>query len=173
MDKHAFSAIVSLAILSGCVAPPDDPSNIPLKGKWSDESRLLSVSRNGGAMSVEQFEESIGEKIELPPSDQFCGEPTFADRQSLQEALHEGDMDKCDITSMDVKGATVNSKAICPMTNIPGVEGSSTLTHKIRMKTDTVDFDVIVDSMGRDQRTGAGEAIRLEFRRTMTRIGDC
>lgn len=173
MGTRVFSAILPFSLLYGCVAPPDDPSNIPLKGKWSDESRLLSVSRNGGVMSVDQFEESIGEKIELPPSDQICGEPTFTDRQSLQKALHEGDMDKCDITSMDVKGAKVNSKATCPMTNIPGVEGSSTLTHEIRMKADKVEFDVTVDSMGRDQRTGAGEAIRLEFRRTMTRLGDC
>jgi hypothetical protein len=171
--ERARGALIFILALSGCGVLPDDPSNIPLKGKWSDESRVMSVAVNGAAMRIEDFESFAGEPIKLPPKGEFCGEPKFADRTEMQKLLRDGHASDCDVVSMDVNGAKITAKAQCTLVNMPEVEGNATVTHDVRQKSDRVEFDVVVNSVGRLRATGTGETVKLEIRRTMTRIGDC
>ena len=168
-----FLALLGAAALTSCGAPPDNPENVPLSGKWSDQGELVSVVVGG--MTVDPADlPGLGQlKAKVSDSKEFCGEPRFLDKEAFQERIDENNPLKCEIQSVDGDGKSMRAKGVCQAMKLPGVDGSATLDARSRIEPEKVVYDMTIDVAVTDAATGEGETVTLQARRTMTRLGDC
>lgn len=173
MTKLRFLGLVSVAALASCGAPPDNPENIPLSGKWSDQGKLSSVKIGGTAVDPKSVP-GIGKLTDkINQSKEFCGEPRFVTKEEFQEKLDESNPADCEIQSVESNGKVTRAKGLCTGFKMPGVDGRATLSGQANMAPDKVTYDMSINVFVKDKATGEGEAISIDVRRTMTRLGDC
>lgn len=173
MGKVGLWALLPLCALASCGAPPDNPENVPLSGKWRDEGKLVSVTVGGTAIDQDEIPNLDRLRAKVTKSNEFCGEPRFRSKEEFQDAMDETNPGKCEIQSVEGDGELVHAKGVCNGLQLPGVDGKATLKGESRMAADKVVYDMTINVIVRDKLTGEGEAVSMKARRTMTRLGDC
>jgi hypothetical protein len=173
VQKIRLLSVVSVGALMSCGAPPDDASNIPISGKWSDEGKLMAVTLGGTSMDVAQIPELAGLKEKLNQKKEFCGEPRFLTKEEFQAEIDKNNPAGCEIESVAASGDGVKAKGVCKALQLPGVEGQALMEGEARSKPDKFVYDLTINVVVRDPKTGAGEKVTLEAQRTLTRLGNC
>jgi hypothetical protein len=173
MGKSKFLALVLATGLASCGAPLDNPTNIPLRGKWSDEGKLMSMTVGGAAVDTKSIPGLEALKDKVSEKRDFCGEPSFLSKEQFQSEIDKNNPAGCQIDTVTASEGRAEANGSCNGLNIPGVQGSATFKGISRMKPDKVVYDMSFKIIVREKATGAGEVVVMEAQRTMKRLGDC
>jgi hypothetical protein len=109
MKRLTKVSLLPLLALSACgpaISVVDDPSNIPLRGQWSDEGKLMSVMVGGAAVDSTTFPEIADLGSRISGKKDFCGEPHFLDKESFQQQIDENNGGKCQVVRRLIPRAT-------------------------------------------------------------------
>jgi Protein of unknown function (DUF3617) len=173
MGKSKFVFLPLALALASCGAPPDDVTNVPLSGKWSDEGKLMATTLGGTAVDMSKIPGIEALKSKINQTKEFCGEPRYRSREEFQAEMDKNNPQGCEIVSVDNSGDNVDAKGLCRAIDLPGVEGEASFNGHAKVKPDKIIYDMIIDVVVRSKQTGAGEKVSIEAQRTMKRIGDC
>jgi hypothetical protein len=173
MVKLRILALLPVSALMSCGAPTDVAENIPNVGKWSDESKLMSVRLGGTPIDTSGIPEFAQVKEEINKTKEFCGEPYFLEKEQFQELLDKNNELGCKVDTIEVNGERVNTKGSCKADQLANVDREATFKGVAKLGPDKVVFDGTIDVVVRNRQTGAGEKLSMEVQRKMTRLGDC
>lgn len=174
MRRLGFLGFAAAFALASCGASPDDPANVPLLGKWLDESKLMTVKIGGTAIDPSEIPGIEGLQAKVKKEQEFCGEPRFLTKEAFQERMEENNPAKCTVERVETKGSRVLASGQCEAKELAGgFEGSASFKGESNMASDKVVYDMAINTAVRDPGTGEGELVTVEMRRTMTRLGDC
>lgn len=174
MNKYRFLCVLPVCILLSCGTPTDNPDNIPLSGKWSDEGKLMAITVGGTAADPDEIPGIERLRAKIKSSREFCGEPRFLTKEEFQEEMDESNPAKCQVNSVDISGNLVRATGSCNAKRLAGgFEGSGSFKGKANLRAEKVTYDMTIDAAITDPSTGEGEMVTMEARRTMTRLGDC
>jgi hypothetical protein len=161
-------ALLSL-LTAACGSQADIAENIPLKGQWSDETRIVSVRANGTA-----FDRNLLPEGYLPKesSMQACMEPYIRNEEEIRESLDSVLLDNCVFAGMKQFGPRVSNTAQCSLESGGNLPVRATLKYEAEEKVDKLTADVSIDIYLSSPR-GATNKATIEMKREMIRIGDC
>lgn len=173
MVKLRFLILLPVGALMSCGAPADNPANIPLSGKWSDEGKLMSVKVGGTAVDPKEIPGIDALKAKVNQGKEFCGEPRFLTKEEFQEKMDESNPADCQIESVQGDGQLTRAKGLCTGMKLPGAEARAVFNGQAQMKPDKVIYDMSINVVVKNPLTGEGQSVNMDVRRTMTRLGDC
>jgi Protein of unknown function (DUF3617) len=157
--------------LVACGPAADIPENIPVMGKWRDETRLMSIQYNGAAM----------DRAKLPglPEDkaaEVCMEPKMRNEEEMRELLGQNPMlSSCAIGGVTRNGPRTSFSGSCasiPIAQSAGMEGSASIKANAFEAPNKATLNFTIEAVVR-QQDGNGAMIRMDAQRTLTRLGDC
>jgi hypothetical protein len=172
MSESRILVLACAGALAACGAPADNPENIPLAGKWRDEAKLMSVTHGGVAVDPAKFPgvEKFKAKLE---SKEFCGEPYFRTKEEFQAEIDRNNPEECVVESVQLNGSRVLATGTCKAVKNEGVDQRLTFRGEATVNAESVVYDMSIQVIFQDQKTGMGDIATVEPRRTMTRLGDC
>ena len=172
MSYLKLLSIVVILPLASCGMAPDSPDNIPLAGKWRDEGKFLSVTQSGMPVDSSSFP-GIKELKAKMKTEEFCGEPYFRTKEEFQAQLDRNNPGQCMVDSVTANGARVSVKGTCKMEELDGVNGRTALRGEAMIGVNSVIYNMSVQVVLEDAQTGMGDTVKMDARRTFTRLGDC
>jgi hypothetical protein len=168
---RTFYLLVSVGLsLSGCGPSVDMPDNVPLLGKWRDETRVMSVQLNGAAI----------DRTKVPgiPEDEVtesCMEPAMRTDAEMRALMGNNRLAKdCQLKPIARNGPYASFSGICnsvPM-SMASVEGVVGLRGQAWESANKATLSIVVEAAVRE-KSGNGAMIRMDGKRTLTRLGDC
>jgi Protein of unknown function (DUF3617) len=172
MKKIAFAAILVIPALVACSEPFDNPSTIPVAGKWVGDAKLMSISVNG--MAIDPTKSAPLNEIlsRISKQEEICGEPQNLNEEEFQKKMGSDKLANCTIDSSETKGNRLSEQASCDVLNLPGTTDRMRLTSETVFNPDKVTSDMTMSFTAR-KPSGEGMIMKMEFSATMTRLGDC
>ncbi len=164
------SLLLICLTVTGCGATGDFTDNIPLYGKWTDETRLISLQINGAAVDRERYRRNIS----LPHDSQkeFCGEPYLRGKEETRETFMKGISTNCDITNFEKDEDSLKVHASCTLPQNGDVDVTGSIEIMSKVATEKVDGNVTIGIFAK-LPSGTGAAVTAEYKRVLTRLGDC
>ncbi len=163
--------MLSISLMTAaCSQPTDIADNLPLSGKWSDETKLSAFEIGGTAQDVEQIRGKIGIKDGVT---EFCGEPYFKTKEAFQAELDKSNKLDCNVGEVSDSGSTVSTKGICSKKLARGITGSTFFTGKANLAADKVDYNMTFNVVAEDDESGDSEMMSVYVKRKMVRLGEC
>jgi hypothetical protein len=170
MIKFRTLMLVPVGALMSCGAVVDNSENVPDLGRWSDETRLLSVQVNGAAIDPSKSGLPMPEQKK---SELACREPYVRKAEDFLRVIQEDEfLRQCSLDYFRADATTTHVTGVCKLPSEGGTELSGEFSANGREKADRVDIDYSFKIYGR-KSTGEGEVVNVESRRTFTRLGDC
>jgi hypothetical protein len=169
--RHALSSLALLLPLAACGPGADIPDNIPMMGKWRDETRLMSIQYNGAAMDRTKMPGIPEDKVV-----EICMEPKMRNEEEMRDLVGQNPM----LSSCEIKGITHNgphssfsgSCSNIPLAQSAGMESSATIKANGYEAPNKATLNFTIEAVVR-QQDGNGALIRMDAQRTLTRLGDC
>lgn len=170
--RSAFRAVsaacLASALLGGCGPRTDDPANIPLRGHWQQETKLVALVVND--VWVDRSE------VPIPlPKDQVidkrCFEPKLRTADEFNDSFGNK-LKNCSFGDLKREGGNITSEGTC--SSKEGFDGitSGKMELEVHEKADKIDsrlgFQLFVKG-----RSGASERVRFGVTSNWKRLGDC
>ena len=173
MKKISVLVLLHIIALTACGQPADDPTTIPVSGKWQGSGELKSLTVNGVAMNTSnasQFNEMLAK---IQQTNEICGEPKNMSEAEFAEKMGgNGKLTDCTIDSTQTYGNRIVETASCKAVDMPGVTERVTIGGETVLNAENVVSDMTMSMVIR-KPSGLGAVIKLKMRATITRLGDC
>jgi hypothetical protein len=157
--------------LVACGPAADVPENIPVMGKWRDETRLMSIQFNGAAMDRAKMPGLPEDKVS-----EVCMEPKMRNETEMRELLGQNPMlSSCELKMGAKNGPHSSFSGICgniPAIQAAGLAGSASVKANGYEAANKATLNFTIEAVVR-QQDGNGALIRMDAQRTLTRLGDC
>lgn len=163
------AAMIAASMLGGCGFAADDPANIPQRGRWQREFKLVTLVANDIWLErkdapfklPEDRTESLG-----------CTEPRLRSVKELNALMPRRDGPACTFESMDRKDGRFSAAGKCAPTEHAGLEIFGAVGLEGREKPDHIKSTAGMSLIVRG-REGSSERVRLAYETVWTRLGDC
>lgn len=169
MKPHIHALLFGTILLGGCGPSVDIAGNIPLRGQWQRESKLLALVAN------DVWIDRKDAPFSLPPDStevKDCFEPTLKSGKEVNSDLLANSQQMCRLETFDEKEGKLVSTGTCGPTSKDGMEITGTIEFDGREKEQSADAKVAV-SMNVKDRSGTSERVRIAYQTKWTRLGDC
>lgn len=165
--RHLTIAVPLL--LAGCGPMVDNPSNVPLRGKWEQTTRMLNLVAN----DVWVDRKDVPFKL---PEDQTevkeCFEPTLKSADEINRDVLKGEGKKCRFAEIEHNGSEFSSTGTCAPEERMGGTIRGTLELTGREAPDKIGAK-INGSILHTTQAGASERVRFAVETQWKRLGDC
>ena len=131
--------------------------------------RLISARENGVAIDYYLLPD-----LDIPKSKtkEYCGEPKLRSNDEIKKTLDNRIFDNCTFSGIKRYGPRFSLAAQCALPDIDLVNARGSLRLSGNETPERIDanfsIDIYVQSPG-----GGTEVITLEYKRELTRLGDC
>jgi hypothetical protein len=143
---------LALVLLASCGPMVDDPKNVPLRGRWQQETKIVSLVANDVWIDRD--------KAPFPlPKDKFetknCFEPRLKTADEINDDLLQGTAKNCKFGEIVRKGQEITSEGVCAATEMGPVTERQDGIHCAR-------------SCGQRRGRGQRDDVREDRRRRLT-----
>lgn len=169
MAGRSGAWIAAALLAGGCSPLVDNAANIPQRGKWQRETRLLALVANDVWVDRKRA------PFEIPPDTSEikpCIEPALKSRDEINRDMLGRTQDLCRFDTLDQSAGKVTGTGTCSRTANDGEALSGTIEFDGTEKPDRIDGKVHVELAVRDRR-GRSERMRIGMETLWTRLGDC
>jgi hypothetical protein len=156
-------------LLGGCGALVDDPSNLPRRGKWHHDFRLVALVVNDVWVDRKDAPFAIPADIDKTRA---CVEPSITKRDEIAEELLSKTDRLCHLDSLDRDGTAVLTKGVCGPEEKSGATLSGTAEMNGRDGEDSLEGRTSVQ-MNVRMPDGHSERVRAGFEAHWQRLGNC
>lgn len=166
---HALLTVGALPVLlGGCAPRTDDPANIPLRGHWQQETRLVALVVNDVWVDRKEV------PVDLPKdqvTDKKCFEPKLRTVDEFNDSFGNK-LKNCSFGDLKREGGDVAGEGTCSANAGIGGTTSGKMELEVHEKADKIDsrlgFTLFVKG-----RSGASERVRFGVTSNWKRLGDC
>lgn len=161
--------IAAATLLGSCGPMVDNPSNVPLRGKWEQTTRMLNLVAN------DVWVDRKNVVFKLPEDEttiKACFEPTLKTAEEINRDVLKGEGKKCQFGPIERDGDEFSSKGTCaPEERFGGtVRGTLELTGS--EAPDAIGAK-INGAILHTTPAGASERVRFAVETKWKRLGDC
>lgn len=168
MRFRHFAPLAALA-LGGCIKQVDDPSNLPLRGKWQQESKLVTLVANDVWLDRKDAPFPLPEdKTEV----KGCFEPKLKTADQINEDLLQGTAKNCKFGEIVKQGHDATADGVCEEKKTGPYTVSGKMDFTESEAPDKIDATVSATMFVRTP-AGASQRVRFAAQVKWTRLGDC
>jgi hypothetical protein len=169
--QKCYPLVAICLMMTGCGPAVDVPDNVPMLGKWRDETRVMSVQINGAAVDRSKLSGIQKDKVS-----ETCMEPKLRNDAEMRELIGRNQfMENCELKPIARNGAYASFSGICsklPIPHMADMEGVGGLRGQAWESANKATLSMVVEAAVRE-KTGNGTMFRMDVNRTLTRLGDC
>jgi hypothetical protein len=165
-----YRALLLLPLaLAGCGPLVDDPGNLPMRGRWQRESKLLALIANDVWIDRKDVPFKLPEDETVVKE---CFEPKLKTSDEINGDMLKGNSNMCSFGAIDRKDGKFTSTGTCG----PQTKGGGTISGTIeltgREAPDRAEGKVSATLLFKT-RDGASQRVRFGVETRWKRLGDC